>query len=127
RDGWIGGDQGLILKYKGGSGTSVELPAIEETVIPVDYQLLQNYPNPFNPETTIQFNIQKSSPVSLAIYDISGSLIKTLSLNRKWDAGTHALTWNGMDENNRPVASGVYLYRIQIDTFTQTKRCLLLK
>jgi hypothetical protein len=88
---------------------------------------LSNYPNPFNPETTIRFDLPTTSNVSLHIYDITGKLIKSLMDNRKWDAGSYTITWDGTNAQNLPAPSGLYLYRIQTESFSQTRKCTLLK
>ncbi len=71
------------------------------------------YPNPFNPATTIRFNLNAPAPVALQIFNLRGELVTTL-VERTLDAGVHAQRWNGRDDFNRPVASGVYFYRLQL-------------
>jgi hypothetical protein len=88
---------------------------------------LSNYPNPFNSQTIIQFELPQASTVSLNIYNLRGELIKSLSNEQTWAAGYHSLIWDGTDNQNRPVSSGVYLYQIRTDKFNQSKRCLFLK
>jgi len=85
-----------------------------------------NYPNPFNPETTISFEIPESGIVSLQIYNLKGQLIRTLN-NEFLPAGKQSLVWNGTDNENKPVASGVYLYKIKAGKNTTTAKMLLLK
>ena len=94
--------------------------------IPQKYRLAQNFPNPFNPTTTIKFELPSDSHINLSIYDIQGNLIKTL-VNEKKDAGYHSVIWNGKDQQNKDVSSGVYFYRIESKDFTDTKKCLLVK
>lgn len=89
-------------------------------------ELSQNYPNPFNPTTTIRFQLPKSCKVRLSIYDISGKLVKTLVDSPKED-GYHSVIWDGKDKTDRNVPSGLYLYRIEIEGFSWTKRMILLK
>jgi hypothetical protein len=71
------------------------------------------YPNPFNPATTIRFNLNAPAPVALQIFNLRGELVTTL-IDRTLDAGVHAQRWNGRDDFNRAVASGVYFYRLQL-------------
>lgn len=85
-----------------------------------------NYPNPFNPETTISFEIPKTDNVSLQIYNLKGQLIRTL-VNDYLPAGKQSIVWNGTDNNNQPVASGVYLYKIKTGKCTKSAKMLLLK
>ena len=78
------------------------------------------YPNPFsangtfgNPATTIRFNLNAAAPVALQIFNLRGELVTTL-IDRALDAGAHEQRWNGRDNFNRPVASGVYFYRLRL-------------
>ena len=88
---------------------------------------ISNYPNPFNPTTTISFSIPEESKIELSIYNIKGQKIKSL-LNDQITAGEHSIVWNGKDDNNKPVSSGVYLYKLNVNGKTEAvKKCLLLK
>ncbi len=71
-----------------------------------------NYPNPFNPETTISFFLPEAGVTELCIYNLKGQIIRRL-INAPLSVGTHRLVWDGKDERNTPVASGMYLYRLQ--------------
>jgi hypothetical protein len=90
------------------------------------FSLSQNYPNPFNPTTTINYRVPESSPVKIEIYDFLGKLVKTL-VNTIEGPGEHSITWNGRNEKNESVASGLYLYKITSGNFIQTKKMFLLK
>ncbi len=73
---------------------------------------LSNYPNPFNPTTTISFNLPESSENSnIVIYNSKGQKVKTYQ-NSQLSAGTHSIVWNGTDSANKPVASGIYYYKL---------------
>ena len=85
-----------------------------------------NYPNPFNPTTTIAFDMAVDGVVVIDIYNIRGQRVKSL-VNEYYRAGEHNVVWNGVDDNNREVSSGVYFYRMQTIGFTATRRMLLLK
>ena len=88
---------------------------------------LDNHPNPFNPATTINFSIQYNSKVDLSIFNIKGQKIKTLT-NNEFTKGSHSIIWNGDDEFNNPVSSGIYYYKLNVDDKTEAvKKCLLLK
>ncbi len=89
-------------------------------------QLSQNWPNPFNPITEISFNLAKPGPVKLAVYDVTGRLVKTL-IQDNLLAGAQSVQWNGMTADSRPVATGVYFYRLEADGQLFNKRMLLLK
>jgi hypothetical protein len=89
--------------------------------VPLVYSLSQNYPNPFNPSTRIEFAIPRQALVELKVYTILGQEVATL-VNQILPAGRHAVTLNGAS-----MASGVYFYRLQAGSFTETKKLLLLK
>ncbi len=93
----------------------------------VNLELLGNYPNPFNPETTISFSVaQTSSFVNLEIFNLKGQKVKLL-VNETLSAGQRSVVWDGTDENNRPVSSGIYFYKLKVGNFEQSKKMLLLK
>jgi 5'-nucleotidase len=71
----------------------------------------QNFPNPFNPSTSIQFSLDRDQPVQLAVYDVTGRLVRTL-VSETRTAGAHSVVWNGTDNGGNPAPSGVYLYRL---------------
>lgn len=101
----------------------------EETsalIAPADYELGNAYPNPFNGQTAIQYSLARPAEVSIAIYNLQGQKIRTLLAERQ-AAGNHTIYWNGHDELNQPVGSGVYLYRITINNTSQAKRVVYLK
>jgi hypothetical protein len=79
-----------------------------------NFYLSSNYPNPFNPTTKIKYEIFKTSKVTLKIYDITGREIKTL-VNQIQTRGERTVEWNATDNNNRSVASGIYIYQMKID------------
>jgi len=91
--------------------------------IPSEYALYQNYPNPFNPTTTIKYSIPQNSMVKLAVYDILGREISVL-VNELQKAGNYSTILNASEFN---LPSGVYFYRINAGSFSQTKRLVLLK
>ncbi len=93
---------------------------------PKNFKLYNNFPNPFNPETKIQFSLPYETDAKLKIYNIKGQLVKTLKEDRL-DAGNHTVIWNGTDQNEKKVSSGIYFYQLKADKFTKTRKCLLLK
>lgn len=84
------------------------------------------FPNPFNPSTTISFNLSAKSDVSLNIYNVKGEKVKEL-VNEVLPAGKHAVVWNGKDDNEKQVSSGVYFYKMKSGNYRKTKKMLLLK
>lgn len=97
-----------------------------EDLIPSAYSLEQNYPNPFNPNTLIRYSIPEAAFVKLSIYDINGILVRTL-VEGNQTAGNYITVWNGESSSGFKVGSGVYFYRIQANSFVQTKKMILLK
>jgi hypothetical protein len=93
--------------------------------------LYQNYSNPFNPETWIPYKLAKSTTATIRIYNITGQLVRQLSLGHK-AAGVYvskdkAAYWDGCDQTGEPVASGVYFYTLQAGKFKATRRMLMVK
>jgi hypothetical protein len=89
-------------------------------------KLYPNYPNPFNPFTIISFSIPEDTKVILKVYNIKGQVVKTL-LKKYIESGEHKITWDGKDNNNKPVASGIYFYKISAGNETKVNKMLLLK
>jgi hypothetical protein len=89
--------------------------------IPKDFSLSQNFPNPFNPTTNISFGLPSKSFVSLKIFDLLGREVTTI-VSEEMSAGSYSRIWNAA---NMP--SGVYFYRLQAGSFTETKKLLLLR
>jgi|GEM_PF-4885105 len=85
------------------------------------------YPNPFNPRTTVGFELAQSSAVQLTVYDVTGRLVQQLVDGEAYPAGLHKLDWGGRDLRGRPVASGVYYYRLEVDGKVQTKKMVLMR
>ena len=89
-------------------------------------QLFHNYPNPFNPETTIRFDLAEPGPVTIDVFNIKGQKMKAL-VNDSFIAGQHSIIWNGTDSKGKPVASGVYFYRMTTPKSTLIHKMLLMK
>lgn len=102
-----------------GSITSVDDQ--RDNSIPLVYDLYQNYPNPFNPLTIIKFQIPEDGFVVLKIYDLLGNEVKIL-LKEQRPAGIYELNFNAGS-----LASGIYLYRIQVNDYIFTRKMMLLK
>ncbi|RKX24653.1 MAG: hypothetical protein DRP45_07750 [Candidatus Zixiibacteriota bacterium] len=97
-----------------------------ETNLPNRFSLEQNYPNPFNSSTLIQFDIPQYCQVELSIYNLLGQRVRTLVEGQR-PAGSHRVIWDGRNNGGLPVATGIYLYRLQVDDQIKTKKMLLLK
>ena len=89
--------------------------------IPVLFSLYQNYPNPFNPTTTFSFALPIESFVSLKVFDIMGREVATI-VSEELSAGTYTRQWNVLN-----ISSGIYFYRLQAGSFTETKKLILLR
>jgi hypothetical protein len=91
-------------------------------------QLRQNHPNPFNPTTRIVYDVPQGPPtlVSIAIYDVAGSHVRTLVHEARLP-GRHVATWDARDDRGGAVASGIYFYRMVAGEFVATRKMLLLR
>lgn len=92
----------------------------------ISNQLLQNYPNPFNPETNISFNVRENGNVNIDIYNLKGQKVKSL-VNDRYTSGKYSVVWNGKNDNNKQVSSGIYLYKMRNGKFSSTKKMILMK
>lgn len=104
----------------------IEIPPIitgveEPRQVVASFALEQNYPNPFNPSTTIRFSLASAAFASLRVFNITGQEIATL-LNKEMSPGIHEVTWNAS-----ALPSGVYIYRLEAGSLSETKRLVLLK
>ena len=94
-------------------------------------KLLPNYPNPFNPDTWIPYQLSEASTVTVKIYDATGSLVRTINVGHKpggyYLTRERAVYWNGRNEKGESVSSGVYFYTLNTDTYTQTRRMVIVK
>jgi hypothetical protein len=96
------------------------------STIPSEYELAQNYPNPFNPSTTISFSIPKAERVQLQIFNLIGEVVATLA-DADFPAGTHSITWNGIDAYGEAVTSGIYFYRLQTESKSFTRKMIMVQ
>lgn len=101
--------------------TPKALTRIKDIQVPQRFFLSQNYPNPFNPSTEIKYSIPQSSVVVLKIYNMLGQEVATL-VNQEQKSGNYIVDFNASN-----LASGVYMFRIQAEGFTLTKKMILLK
>lgn len=109
------------------SSAKVEVSGVDSpNPLPNRFVLQQNYPNPFNPTTTIEFTIDASQQVRLEVFNILGQHIKTLA-DEYLNGGTHIYEWDATDQSGRRVSTGIYLYRLNADQTTESKKMLFLK
>lgn len=100
-----------------------DLPAVGLPSVSV---LRANVPNPFNPSTEFSFVLAVDGAVTLRVYSVRGELVRTL-VDHELPAGPHSLTWNGLDDQGRQVASGAYIVRFTAPDRTQSRHVTLLK
>ncbi len=102
-------------------GNTITAVAEKPSFQPLGFSLGQNYPNPFNPSTTITFSLPARSFVHLKIFDVLGKEVATI-VSEELTGGNYSRQWNATG-----VPSGVYFYRLQAGSYTETKRLLLLR
>jgi len=93
---------------------------------PSRFILYPNFPNPFNPVTKIEYEISEQSFVSLVIYDLLGSKVKTL-VQRVENPGLKTAVWDATNDHHESVSAGVYLFKIEAGSFSQKRKMILLK
>jgi len=104
--------------------TSVEEPPSPE--MPNTFTLHQNYPNPFNPATSIRYEVSKRTQVVLKVINLIGQQVRTL-VDEEKPVGFYEVVWDGRDRAGLRMPSGVYLYRIEVQGFTLTRKMVLLQ
>ena len=114
----------FVLTNQGTPATAV---ASEAAATPTAFALGANYPNPFNPATTIPLAVPAGAKnVDLTIYNVLGQPMRQVWTG-PLPAGEHRLTWDGRDAQGQPVATGVYIYRLQVDEQTRTRKMVKLE
>ena len=111
-----------ICEYLGLDLTQIQ----NEADKPSGYSLLQNYPNPFNPVTKLRYDLPENSHVNITIYDMLGRAVKTM-VNQHQNAGHRSIIWDGTNDYDITVSTGIYLYQIQAGAYTRTKKMVFLK
>ena len=106
--------------------TSGSITVENAPAVPVNFFLSQNYPNPFNPETTIEYVLPENGMVTLQVFDITGRIVSTL-VNDYQESGYYNIIWNSKDDRDNIVSAGVYIYTIQTDKSTLTRKMVLMK
>lgn len=125
------------LKFKNVCGVDINIGRSDvkedNTSLPKKMFLSQNYPNPFNPATTISFRVGSGQwgvvrPVhtSLTIYNLTGQKVRVL-LNEEMLPGDYQAIWDGKDDNDKKVSSGIYFYRFKAGDNSETKKMIMLK
>ncbi|MDP8286981.1 MAG: T9SS type A sorting domain-containing protein, partial [Candidatus Electryonea clarkiae] len=95
-------------------------------LLPTKYELSAPYPNPFNPSVVVPFALPENTKLRLVIFDILGREVVELA-DRNIQAGYHRVVWDGKNSAGIPVASGVYIVRLESDKFTAVKKAVMIK
>ena len=98
----------------------------DKVLLPATFALQQNYPNPFNPSTTIPFELSRRSEIVLEVLNLLGQRVALLAQGT-FPAGRHVVEWNGRDDHGRPVASGVYFYRLDDHERSRVRTMVLVR
>jgi flagellar hook assembly protein FlgD len=96
------------------------------TTVPTTFAISQNYPNPFNPTTMIDYAVREQSFVGIKVYNLLGQEVKDL-VSEEMDAGVYSVAWDGRDNFGKEVPSGMYMYKMNAGSFSQTRKMMLLK
>jgi len=94
---------------------------------PQSFRLEQNYPNPFNPNTIISYSLPQTSGINIIIYNMLGQKIRSLVDELNQSAGTYTTQWDGRDDAGKQVPSGIYIYRMWVGEFVQSRKMMLLR
>ncbi|KAA3605835.1 MAG: T9SS C-terminal target domain-containing protein [Calditrichaeota bacterium] len=107
--------------------TGLVVVSVEEENNLIDkFELNQNYPNPFNPETVINYKLPTDIKAKLTIFNLLGKEVKSWQLD-KGSSNYRKVFWDGTNSFNKPVSSGVYLYRLQVGNESLTRKMMLLR
>ena len=125
----ITGDFQTVDTPTPGAPNEIPTAIAEQTAgVPEAFQLQGNWPNPFNASTTIAFDVERTVPVHLVVYDVLGRRVRTLYGGETLTAGHYRTSWNGRDDEGRQAASGVYLYQLIAGAdFTAVGRMALIR
>ena len=116
-----------------GEADDIQSQLDDMEMVPNDYELFQNTPNPFNPVTNIRVSLLEDARITLKVYNLLGKEVNTLAFNQSLSKGNHRFIWAGKDDNGYQLPSGVYLYRIEINShvgrqlYQSTKKMVLMK
>ena len=120
----FGLNNGGMLNY---AAIDIEFPAVsvgDGEIDDIEFTLHNNYPNPFHAKTTISFfTAEDTEDAEIMIYNIKGQKVKQLSIENRQSS----IEWNGKDDHDRNVASGIYFYKLKVGRRSQTKKMILLK
>ena len=104
--------------------STIDLPVVSTDVIPTNVFLGANRPNPFAGMTHVDFGLPTAAPVNLAVYDVSGRLVRTL-INGELGAGEHSVQWDRTQADGTPVPGGLYFYRLETSNQVMTRKMIV--
>ncbi len=113
-----------VFEHTGGMGVAEKRWRV---ITPNDYKLAQNFPNPFNPITTIEYSIPLDKRVTIKIYNMMGQEVKALVNDKFQVKGNHKVVWDGTNNVGKSVATGTYIYSLEVGNVKHTKRMTLVK
>ena len=123
----LGEDQTFVItKTMDDSAGDTAADKDEPANLPEGYNLSQNYPNPFNPTTKIDYSIPTAQHVRIDIFNINGQKVRTL-VDSYISAGPHTVEWDSRDDHGSTVASGIYLYKLQAGSYSETRKMNFIK
>ena len=129
--GWLSQARQLNLTDATSQRGILFLEQLLVVLTPKETALLHNFPNPFNPETWIPYDLAKDADVSLHIYAVNGTLVRTLALGHQaaglYQNRSRAAYWDGKNEFGESVASGLYFYTLTAGDFSATRKMLIRK
>ena len=102
------------------------LPDADTPNAPIVTRLIGAYPNPFNPSTTISFGLEQAERVNIVIYNLRGQPVKSFDLDYG-NAGNYSIVWDGRDNANQALSSGIYYYRMTAGKYSGIKKLILSK
>ena len=128
---WLTEAQQLNLTDAASQRGILFLEQLLAALTPKETALLPNYPNPFNPETWIPYQLAAPADVTVTIYSVDGSVVRTLVLGHQsvgiYQGKSRAAYWDGKNEFGESVASGVYFYTFTAGEFNATRKMLIMK
>ena len=128
---WLSEAQQLNLTDPTSQRDILFLEQLLAALTPKKTVLLANYPNPFNPETWIPYQLATPADVTVTIYAVDGTVIRTLALGHQpignYHGKSRAAHWDGKNEQGESVASGVYYYTLKAGDFSATRKMLIRK
>jgi hypothetical protein len=111
----------IFRTTNGGYGGIVSVESENSEVVPKKFSLEQNFPNPFNPTTNISYSVSEFGLVNIKVYDILGKEVATL-VNEEKPAGRYVIEFDASD-----LSSGMYIYTLRANGYSNSKKMLLMK